>query len=89
MSRMSNAQERKRERYETAGADLASALILLDTQVRLRIEQALGQDARLAGLLSPALDECSYVLRLLHQHRDTVADAWQQHQAEGWRADSE
>ena len=84
MTRMSNAQEREREQYENAGVDLASALILLETQVALRIEQAVRQDARLRGLLSPALDECEYVLKLLSQHRDVVAEAWTLHQDNGW-----
>ena len=85
MTRMTNAQEKERERYESAGVDLASALVLLETQVALRIQQAVRQDARLRGLLSPALDECEYVLRLLSQHRDVVAEAWALHQDNGWR----
>jgi hypothetical protein len=87
MTRMSNAQEEERELYETAGIDLASALLLLDTQVRLRLEQAISEDAQLTDLLLPALDSCSWVLRFLALHRDTVAEAWEQHQADGWQLD--
>jgi len=85
MTRMSDVQEEKRELYETPGIDLASALLLLDTQVRLRIEQAIRQDARLTDLLLPALDGCNHVLEFLSQHRDIIASAWEQHQADGWR----
>lgn len=86
MPKMSDGLERERERYETAGVDLASAIILLDTQVRLRIEQAIKREPRLENLLTPALNECRHTIRLLGQHRDTVAAAWEYRQSVGWRA---
>lgn len=89
MTRMTTGREARREQVERALFGLGLAVVLLDDQVRLRVQQAVRRDAELGRLLNPALGELERVEGAMRAAMDVLGQQWQDHEGAGWRGDSE
>lgn len=84
MTRMTETCEDQRGVYEDALSRLGVARIRIDTQVKLRIQQAIRRDARLTDLLQPALDEMRHVDDAVSVAQEIIGDVWRDRNVTGW-----
>lgn len=81
MTRRTDAQEASRADVENALSQVAVAQVLLDTQVTLRIQQALRRDCHLTDLLGPALDQLVVIDAALHTAKTQLGKIWTEEHA--------
>lgn len=84
MTRMTTKAENAREKHENRLMSLCRAKFLLSKQVILRIKQAIGREASMGPLLSPALVYTTEAVVEIEKTTDYLAEVWRDHEAEGW-----
>lgn len=76
MTRRTDMQERTRGELEDTLSRLGVALVLLDAQVTLRVQQAIRRDCRMGDLLSPALEDLSTIGAALVDAKTQLGRVW-------------
>ena len=84
MSRMRTTQEDTRGQLEDTMGQLGVAMILLDDQVQLRLQQAIRRDHSLADLLTPALVELADIVAALQTAHSVLGQIWAEKSKQGW-----
>jgi hypothetical protein len=81
---MSNKQERARAEVENALMAISNADVLLDNQVRLRIQQAIQRDPRMHNLLGPALEVVERAQHAIRLSKQVIAGVWENGEHRHW-----
>ena len=84
MTRMTSQAEQKRAAMENALTSIGTARILIDTQVMLRVRQAMRRDSQLVDLLEPVLAHVDTVDRTLVKALKVIGAEWETHEHQGW-----
>lgn len=84
MTRMTTVAENKRAEVEDALSAISTAGILLDSQVRFRIHQAIDRDPRMTDLLSPALDVLDRTQWAIHLTKSVISGVWRHGERNRW-----
>lgn len=84
MTRMETTSEDAREYIEDALSRLGVARLLIDTQVNLRIQQAIRRDRFLKDLLEPALEDVSQVDAAVQSALEVIGQVWRERTESGW-----
>ena len=84
MSRMTDQQEQRRADVEDTLTNIGTSRILIDTQVRLRVKQAIRRDSSLRDLLSPLLVHMTTIDTTLTRSLRILVEEWREHEQNGW-----
>lgn len=84
MTRMTTEREARRAEVENALSAISTAGMLLDLQVRLRINQAIARDVSMAGLLGPSLGVIERTERAIGLAKDTLSSIWHAGESMEW-----
>ena len=84
MTKMNVEAEDRREDLENIIADLGVSRVLIDTQIILRVEQAIKRDAYLTDLLAPVVEHVSRIDALLETALDYIGEEWRTRNRTGW-----
>ena len=84
MTRMTVTKEATRAEVENALSAISTAGMLLDLQVRLRINQAVQRDGRMAGLLGPSLQELDRAEHAIKLAKTTLSNIWHTGESQCW-----
>lgn len=84
MTRMTVTKEATRAEVENALSAISTAGMLLDLQVRLRINQAIERDGRMAGLLGPSLQVLDRTDRAIDLAKATLSEIWHIGESQCW-----
>lgn len=75
---MTDRAEAARGELEDALSRLGVAQILIETQVDLRMRQAIRRDDRMSDLLTPALDQLDEISRAIASAQSQLGMIWEQ-----------
>lgn len=84
MTKMTVEKEDRREDLENIIADLGVSRVLIDTQIVLRVEQAIKRDAYLTDLLAPVVEHIIRIDAMLETALDYIGDEWRARNQTGW-----
>ena len=84
MTRMTTDKEARRAEVENALSAISTAGMLLDLQVRLRINQAIARDGSMTGLLGPSLHVLDRAERAIGLAKETLSSIWHAGESMEW-----
>jgi len=84
MTRMTTDKEARRAEVENALSAISTAGMLLDLQVRLRINQAIARDGSMTGLLGPSLGVLDRAERAIGLAKETLSSIWHAGESMEW-----
>lgn len=84
LTRMTTEKEQRREYVENALSVISTAGMLLELQVRLRINQAMSRDGRMVGLLGPSLHVLDRADHAIGLAKDALAAIWHAGESQRW-----
>lgn len=84
MTRMTDDKEATRAEVENALSAISTAGMLLDLQVRLRINQAIERDGHMAGLLGPSLQVLDRADHAIDLAKSTLSNIWHAGESQCW-----
>lgn len=84
MTRMTTDKEARRAEVENALSAISTAGMLLDLQVRLRINQAIERDGHMAGLLGPSLQVLDRADHAIGLAKETLSSIWHAGESMEW-----
>lgn len=84
MTRMTTDKEATRAEVENALSAISTAGMLLDLQVRLRINQAIERDGHMAGLLGPSLQVLDRADHAIGLAKETLSSIWHAGESMEW-----
>lgn len=84
MSRVAADVESVKGRCEDTLASLGVSRVLIDTQVILRVEQAIKRDRLLRDLLLPVVEQVQQIDAAIQSALEYIGDDWEEHNDRGW-----
>jgi hypothetical protein len=81
---MTTDKEARRAEVENALSAISTAGMLLDLQVRLRINQAIARDGSMTGLLGPSLSVLDRAERAIGLAKETLSSIWHAGESMEW-----
>ena len=84
MSRVAADVECAKGRCEDTLASLGVSRVLIDTQVVLRVEQAIKRDRLLKDLLTPVVEQMQQIDLAILSALSYIGDDWDKHNERGW-----
>lgn len=85
MSRVAADVEALSGRCEDVLANLGISRVLIDTQVNIRVQQAIKRDRLLRDLLSPIMEDMQQIDAALQSALEYIGDDWKVHSEQGWK----
>lgn len=76
MTRLTDRAENRRGDLEDTLGQLGVAQLLIETQIDLRMRQAIRRDAALSDLLVPALDQLAEISNALESAQKQLGQLW-------------
>lgn len=78
MTRLTDRKEHERGELEDTLGQLGVAQLLIETQIDLRMRQAIRRDDRLCDLLTPALDQLDQISAAIASAQSQLGIIWKE-----------